>query len=287
VPESPASIENSLHAHSCLHCAARVDGRFCPDCGERRVDRHEYSFKHILETVVEGLTHFDLRIFRSFRELVVRPGWLTWEHLRGHRNPYLGPVQLFFWVNLFFFLISGYTRFDVFNTPLAVQIEQTAHRQRAQQELRNVIKNRKLSSEQVSKLVTTFDATSKVISKSLVIVMIPIFGLLFWGLMGFKRHYGEVLIFAFHFFAWLLLLLLASSYVASGLVALSVTTDWDSVASGITNLSSSLYLYFAFRRVFGSTWYWNLFRAVVSGLAIFPIIELYRFLLFEIVIRTV
>jgi hypothetical protein len=98
---------DTTSAPPCLQCGKDFAGRYCPECGERRVDRHEYSVRHQVEELIEGLTHFDLRIFRSLWALVAMPGLLTAEHLRGHRRPWLGPVQLFFWINVLFFVLSG------------------------------------------------------------------------------------------------------------------------------------------------------------------------------------
>jgi hypothetical protein len=49
----------------------------------------------------------DNRFYRSLRMLVVRPGGLTAEFLRGRRRPYLGPIQLFALVNIAFYLFAS------------------------------------------------------------------------------------------------------------------------------------------------------------------------------------
>lgn len=56
---------------------------------------------------LEGLTHFDSRLWRTLVALWFRPGWLTLEFIRGRRMAYLPPFRLYLIVSVVLFLIAG------------------------------------------------------------------------------------------------------------------------------------------------------------------------------------
>src|SRR5262245_30635748 len=101
----------------CPTCGAIVDGRFCGNCGEKRITTDDYSITHFAEHILESLTHFDFKSLRALKTLVTQPGRLTRDYLDGRRRSYIGPIQLFVIVNIVFALIGPNT----FRTPLAVQ----------------------------------------------------------------------------------------------------------------------------------------------------------------------
>ena len=61
----------------CPTCGARAPGKFCPACGEKRVDAADLSIRHFFTHALGEFFHFDSKIFRSFRLLFTRPGFLT------------------------------------------------------------------------------------------------------------------------------------------------------------------------------------------------------------------
>src|SRR5207302_5344049 len=90
-PESAAKT-----AWQCPTCETDVRDRFCPSCGEKKFGYADLSMRHFFTHALGEFFHFDSKIFRSFRLLFTRPGFLTSEYLRGCRKPYLHPFQLFF-----------------------------------------------------------------------------------------------------------------------------------------------------------------------------------------------
>jgi hypothetical protein len=64
----------------------------------------------------------DNRLYRSLRTLVLRPGGLTVEFLRGRRRPYLGPIQLFALINVAFYLWAASSGPNTFRTPLYIHV---------------------------------------------------------------------------------------------------------------------------------------------------------------------
>jgi hypothetical protein len=93
----------------CANCATPLQGPWCHACGQLGEDFHRSTPKLLLETV-EGLFHFDGRIWRTLPDLALRPGRLTRSYLDGHRAPQIPPLRLFLVVLLLVFLVGGLPR---------------------------------------------------------------------------------------------------------------------------------------------------------------------------------
>jgi hypothetical protein len=79
----------------CGDCGAPLSGPFCSQCGERAIDRHSLTLSHFLKNnLLHELSHVDGKIFRTFRYLVFRPGFLSAEYFAGRRRRYVNPVRL-------------------------------------------------------------------------------------------------------------------------------------------------------------------------------------------------
>jgi hypothetical protein len=93
----------------CANCATPLKGPWCHACGQLGEDFHRSTTKLLLETV-EGLFHFDGRLWRTLPDLALRPGRLTRSYLDGHRAPQIPPLRLFLVVLLLVFLVGGLPR---------------------------------------------------------------------------------------------------------------------------------------------------------------------------------
>jgi len=88
---------------TCLNCNAVVLGRFCHVCGQENIEPRE-KFSHMLAHFVFDLFHFDGKFFSTMRALLLKPGFLSQEHLNGRRADYLHPIRLYIFTSAFFFL---------------------------------------------------------------------------------------------------------------------------------------------------------------------------------------
>jgi hypothetical protein len=98
------SNQEPLGLPSCLNCGAKLQGPYCATCGQRR-ETHPPTVGHLLEEVVETLTHADSRLWRTMQLILSKPGLLTVEFLAGRRQRYLPPIRLYFIVSFVFFLL--------------------------------------------------------------------------------------------------------------------------------------------------------------------------------------
>ena len=95
---------------ACANCRyAFVPGEpdeFCPNCGQQN-HAVEIGFSHVLEEFLEGIFHFDGKVFRTAGLLLFKPGELTRRFLAGHRVPYVPPIRLYVFISFVFFLLLG------------------------------------------------------------------------------------------------------------------------------------------------------------------------------------
>ena len=81
--------------HECLNCHEHYTGRFCPRCGQAATtDR--FSMKVAAENFAEAYGMGERGMFRTMRDLILRPGYLILDYLRGMRVSYFAPFKMFF-----------------------------------------------------------------------------------------------------------------------------------------------------------------------------------------------
>ena len=88
----------------CLNCNALIYGRFCHICGQENVIPKE-TFLHLLHHFIEDVTHFDGKFFDTLKYLLLQPGFLSYEYMRGRRLSYLNPIRMYVFTSAIFFLI--------------------------------------------------------------------------------------------------------------------------------------------------------------------------------------
>ena len=88
----------------CLNCGTIIHGRYCHVCGQENLEPKE-SFWHIVTHVFNDLTHFDGKFFTTLKDLLIKPGFLSTEYIKGRRNSYLNPVRMYVFTSAVFFLL--------------------------------------------------------------------------------------------------------------------------------------------------------------------------------------
>lgn len=250
----------------CATCGAMLNGRFCAQCGERRLAPDEHSIRRFVADTIQDLTNLDTRFYRSFALLFRRPGLLTREYLAGRQVRYLRPFQMFVLANLLYFVVQPFTSYTGYNTPLAYQMERQAYSEplHIAERVERRVAERDVPFDQYQ---TAFDTRSSFHARSLVIAMVPMFAFCSALILADRRRpLVEHVVFATHFYAWLLVVvmsffLLAWSWLlplqrgvvralsdaspALGSVVGAFLFEW------ITFVLIIPYTYFALRRVFG------------------------------------
>ena len=276
---------------TCVSCGAPLTGRYCASCGEKRLDHHDDSLLHFLAHGVEAFTHADGKVFATLRTLLLCPGELTAEYLRGRRRPFMGPLQLFLVVNLVVFLVVPLLGWNTFTTPLATQVGTMPYSSIARPLV--AAKLARLGQTQ-SEYAHRFDHAAELQAHSLLILLIPCVSvtsaLLFWR---YRRPAMAHVVFACHFCAfWLLatLAILACTNLAHYLLlAFDLHAPWQvfDIGTGVIMMfANAVYGFAAIRRLYAPRLVSNLLGAFALGLAALPILQFYRFVLFFVTLST-
>jgi hypothetical protein len=81
--------------HRCYTCGHEYQGNYCPCCGQSaRIGR--YSFKNALLLFLDVWGVGNRGMFRSIRDLVLRPGYMIRDYLSGMQMAYFPPFKMFF-----------------------------------------------------------------------------------------------------------------------------------------------------------------------------------------------
>ena len=81
--------------HECATCGTHYEGNYCPRCGQSaKIGR--YSFKNAILLYLDVWGLGNRGMFRSIRDLILRPGYMIRDYLRGMQMAYFPPFKLFF-----------------------------------------------------------------------------------------------------------------------------------------------------------------------------------------------
>jgi hypothetical protein len=98
----------------CLNCdyEFKESENYCPNCSQENHDL-KIPFKHFIEEILEGIFHFDSKVWLSIKTLFFYPGKITKDFLAGKRVSFVPPIRLYvFFSFIFFFLLNIVTTVD-------------------------------------------------------------------------------------------------------------------------------------------------------------------------------
>ena len=252
----------------CPSCGGPRPGQFCANCGEKVVDPKELGLFHFIAQAVAGLTTLDGKVISSLRCLIFRPGELTHSWVRGARVKHLRPVQLFLLLNLVVVLIDRWFGLHGINSESladSVRAWEDAMRQQAND-----------LGMTYSDYEVLYKAKSSAISRSTVLVLVPIVALISFLFNAWKeRRLGVHLVFGLHAVAFYL--------VVPDFVMSLMSPRW--IKEALSPLSEELHFWlfevvvllpFA---VFGIWWYFGC-RRVFGGGRVFALIQSLLFPIF-------
>jgi ribosomal protein L40E len=108
----------------CLNCGAQLEGRYCHICGQENLEPKETVWG-LVSHFFNDITHFDGKFFSTAKYLVLKPGFLSSEYLKGRRASYLHPIRMYVFTSAFFFIIF----FSVFNPSGLIKGEKSKEEQ--------------------------------------------------------------------------------------------------------------------------------------------------------------
>ena len=274
-------MKKQVNIVKCPSCGSDMGENYCSNCGERKLDSSLRSVKHIAGDIFEDLFSFDSKLWRTVKVLLVSPGRYEYNYHLGIRKKYMKPVGLFFIVNILFVLFSPLNDFYV---SLNDQLNLQPYSANLKEFFIQYLHNNNLNYQEVA---LKYDQMVKVLSRSLIILQVPIF-MFFVSIICYRkdRYASDHFIFSLNTHTWLLAWVVILSIVFQTLGYLlefiGVYNMFDAIFFQALHIGFIVYALLAVKRMYQFTW----LRAITSVLllmAAFAISHVtYRFLQFVI-----
>lgn len=85
----------SYESHECASCGTTFVGNYCPRCGQS-AGIGQFSFTNTIQLFLNVWGFGNRSMFRSIRDLILRPGYMIRDYLRGMHSAYFPPFEMFF-----------------------------------------------------------------------------------------------------------------------------------------------------------------------------------------------
>ncbi len=253
----------------CPNCDAVLAGPYCSQCGQLAESFHR-SLRGLIGEAIEGLFHYDGRVWRTLPRLLLRPGRLTRDYLDGRRASQIPPLRLFLVVLLLVFFLGdlGERKGLVVVDPAGRAVAGEQGAARARDELkrgmdvtaRGPVEDSRLAQwvqqriEAAGRNPDRFTAVVETWAHRLAVLLLPIGALLLSLLFVFQRrfYFYDHLIFTMHSLSFQGLLLSAGLLIST-----------LSPLAALLALIAPVHLFAHMRGVYGSSVIGTLLRMIL------------------------
>ena len=112
-PHEVAQLTSDKHV--CATCHTEFHGNYCPRCGQKSTIGR-YSFKTAFLTFLDVWGLGNRGMFRTIRDLLLRPGYMIRDYLSGMQMAYFPPFKMFFLVITLSVLVDSGLNIKMTNT---------------------------------------------------------------------------------------------------------------------------------------------------------------------------
>lgn len=134
----PVDLPTIDHTHHiCNHCGYGFDGRCCPQCGMPS-GQYRFTFKQLIHNFLDIWGMGNRPMFRSMRDLLLRPGYMIRDYLGGHHLSYFPPFKMLAVLTIFIVFLSWIFNFhdplvgkkiaeEIHKSHQVLQLSETTH----------------------------------------------------------------------------------------------------------------------------------------------------------------
>lgn len=271
--------------HTCKSCGHAFKGLYCNVCGEKVLEAKDRTFKSFLQNILLAITFADNKFVKTLWLVVRNPGFISKEYAEGKRVNYIRPLQLFFILNLIYFL---FTPLQLFNTSLRTQLYLRTHSKLVQSMVFSKVGR---DTFQLQGYELMYNEKSTGLAKLLVIVFVVVAAVPMAIIYRKRNRFFtdhvtlavELTTFNLAVNAILLSLFLMLTNMVMNLTHLGWQKYIDDLTLTIVFILTNTYFLFAAGRTFYNQRGFMLLVKIVLGLlGLFVALEIYRLILFLI-----
>lgn len=272
-----------LDTHTCKSCGNEFKGTYCNLCGEKVITPKDRSFRKFLSTILIAVTFVDNKFIKSLWLIIKNPGFLSKEYAEGRRVNYIRPMQMFFVLNLIYFL---FPILQLFNSSLRTQMYYLFHSEMVRNMVINRVASEGLSLDGFSLM---YDGKSTGLAKLLIVIFVFLASLPLSLIFRKKNRYFtdhlalSVELACFNMFV-------NAIFLSSLLFVISKIFHWsgsglggylnDTTFTGIFVIANFYFIYRASRTFYMQRGKRLIAKSIAGILGLFLALELYRILLF-------
>jgi hypothetical protein len=278
--QDPAlTADAMLHAApvNCPNCFAETMGNFCHQCSQETT-LHPPSAREFMHEFIGHYVALEGKLWQSLWLLLLKPGRLTLEYIRGRRVRYVQPLRVYLTFSLIFFAAIKLSGMEIMNTDVdatppakagqahrpgatlpasenesfqdAARVADRLHHGWGAKTSTFLAQPREQMTHQFSKAFFSYAPYA-------MFALMPVFALLLKLLyLGTGRRYGEHLLFALH----------ANAFAFAALTLQIVMPEFIPFVHGALGIWMVIYLPLAMRRVYGGGVLVTLLRWIVLSM---------------------
>lgn len=223
---------------TCLNCGHVYKGNYCSNCGQKNINKNDRSLRTFFTYAFNEYFNWDSKFFRSVKDVLFKPGFLTNENSDGKLARYISPLKLYLCMSLVSFLIITNVDSDVYTD---LELGKTESENLFADWVSQIRVDKNISEE------TFKDRFNSELNNRLSIYMLVMVFLFSLPLIIIepKRFYVEHLSFSFHFFTFVLFCLTIDTLMSK----INSNSTWF-----LSFLIPFAYLLIAFRKVYKHNW---------------------------------
>ena len=263
----------------CANCNFEAEGRYCPQCGQKRFSEKDKSVATLFEEAFHFITHFEGKFFTTLKTIFIQPGRMSIDFSSGIRARYYKPVSFYLLVVILYLLfplfeglnmeMKYYKSNELYGSFVSRQIEQK--------------KEAKIWSDE--EITAAFTHQSQTTSKVLLFLLIPFSALILHILYYRKRRwmYDNFILSTEINIFYLLAFYLVFPLLLYGFLAVFPLRTNETITSVLLVFLFMVYMNFLLRNVFKEAWW-------ITGLKSLTFVVLhslmlqfvYKFFVFEV-----
>lgn len=276
-------MENISH---CKNCGRQLGGKFCCNCGEKVYKEEDKKIVYFFEESFHFITHFEGKLFTTFKTIFTRPGQLSLDYCNGIRKKYFKPLSLFLVVVVLYLLFPKFQGLNMkFTTYLNKQYNYSWY---GIPVAKNKINHLKITGND---LAENYNTKSEKFAKPLLLILLPFTAVVLWLLFFRRRLFFDHFVLGVELNAvliglqFLIVPLLAT--ISTAIYAPAEQFFWDADISIFSFLQTSLMLIItatAIKRFYNQNWWLTITKSVLFlSLYLLIVVYLYKMLLYLIV----